>query len=50
MSLALSIVFIWLGAALLWVAFHGIDAQSATPKGVMATIASKFSGAPVQTG
>lgn len=44
MSLALSLITVWLGAALLWVAFHGIDAQDATPKGVGQTIAKKMAG------
>ncbi len=44
MSLALSLTTVWLGIALLWVAFHGIDAQDATPKGVAQTIAKRMSG------
>lgn len=32
MGLALGVVFIWLGAACLWVAAHGTDAK--TPWGV----------------
>lgn len=46
MNLALSILLVWLGSALLWVAFHGIDAQDATPKGVMATISNRLSMTP----
>jgi hypothetical protein len=45
-NLAVSIVLVWLGCALLWVAFHGIDAQDATPKGVLATISHKLSMTP----
>lgn len=44
MSLALSLITMWLGTALLWVSFHGIDAQDASPKGVAQTIAKKMAG------
>ena len=43
MNLALSIVLTWLGCALLWVAFHGIDAQDASPRGVLTTVADALS-------
>jgi hypothetical protein len=38
MQLALAILLGWLGAALLWVSFHGIDAEDASPRGVIQTI------------
>jgi hypothetical protein len=44
MQLALAILLGWLGAALLWVAFHGIDAPSAGPSGVIQTIAGNVAG------
>jgi hypothetical protein len=44
-TLALAILLGWLGAALLWVAFHGIDAQEASPAGVIGTIERNVSAA-----
>jgi hypothetical protein len=45
MGLALAIVLGWLGAALLWVAFHGIDAQNTGPAGVISTLEHNVTGA-----
>ena len=45
MNLALAIVLGWLGAALLWVAFHGIGSESASPAGVISTIGQNVTGA-----
>jgi hypothetical protein len=45
MNLALGIALGWLGGALLWVAFHGIGSQSASPAGVIGTIADDIAPA-----
>jgi hypothetical protein len=37
-NLALGILFGWLGAALLWVAFHGLDSGTSGPSGVISTL------------
>ena len=44
MTLALGILLGWLGAALLWVAFHGIGSESASPAGVISTIEKNVTG------
>lgn len=44
MSLALGILLGWLGAALLWVSFHGLGSQDATPAGVISTIEQNVTG------
>jgi hypothetical protein len=41
-NLALGIALGWLGGALLWVAFHGIGSQNASPAGVINTITSEI--------
>lgn len=38
MNLALGILFAWLGAALLWVSFHGLDATESGVSGVISTL------------
>jgi hypothetical protein len=38
MNLALGILFGWLGAALLWVSFHGLDSGASGPGGVISTL------------
>jgi len=38
MNLALGILFGWLGAALLWVSFHGLDSQQSGVSGVIGTL------------
>lgn len=43
MNLALAIVFLWLGCALLTVAFHPLgDGAAGSPQGVFATLQSKI--------
>lgn len=46
MNLALAIVFLWLGCALLTVAFHPLgDGATGSPQGVFATLQGKISQA-----
>lgn len=45
MNLALAILLGWLGASLLWVAFHGIGSEAASPAGVISTLEQNVTGA-----
>lgn len=38
MNLALGIVLLWLGCALLWVAAHGLDTQNSSPGSIFAQL------------
>lgn len=38
MLLALAIVLLWLGFALLWVAWHGLDVEQGSPAGIFGTL------------
>lgn len=38
MRLALGVLLIWLGSALLWVAFHGLDGETSSPGAIVNTI------------
>lgn len=38
MRLALGVLMLWLGSALIWVAFHGLDAESSSPGAIFNTL------------
>lgn len=42
MNLALGIVLLWLGCALLWVAAHGLDTQSSSPGAIFAQLGKQI--------
>lgn len=42
MRLALGVLLIWIGCALIWVAFHGLDGETATPGAIINTLGSKL--------
>lgn len=42
MRLALGVLLLWLGCALLWVAFHGLDGETASPGAIVNTLAGKI--------
>lgn len=46
MNLALSILFLWLGAMLLAVAFHPLASGSTTPSAVLESIQNKIKATP----
>jgi hypothetical protein len=50
MNLALAIVFLWLGAALLWVAFGGLGKHSESLLGSPADVAKSINDAIAQQG
>jgi hypothetical protein len=41
MHLALGVLLLWAGCALLWVAWHGIDAESTSPGAIFSTLAKQ---------
>lgn len=41
MRLALGVLLIWLGCALLWVAFHGLDGETDSPGAIVNTLAGQ---------
>lgn len=49
MDLALAILFLWIGGALLFVAFHPLDLEgvSGTPSDVLKSLQTKIGGAGV---
>lgn len=46
MNLALAIVFLWLGAVLLTVAFHPLASGSTTPSAVLESLEAKVKDEP----
>lgn len=45
MTLALAIALCWAGGALMWVSFHGLTGNPASPGGVLATIVQQVQSA-----
>lgn len=42
MRLALGIFMLWVGVALIWVAFHGLDGETASPGAIWATLGKQL--------
>lgn len=42
MRLALGVLLIWVGSALLWVAFHGLDGETSSPGAIVNTIGAQI--------
>jgi hypothetical protein len=40
--LALGVLLIWVGCALLWVAFHGLDGETASPGAIVNTLGAQL--------
>lgn len=50
MRLALGVLLIWLGSALLWVAFHGLDGETSSPGAIVNTLGAQIRKATSTTG
>jgi hypothetical protein len=40
--LALGVLLIWVGSALLWVAFHGLDGETSSPGAIVNTLGAQI--------